>query len=130
VALKQDVQEQNASTKAAILATARTFADGFTSLAWLNACLLSRKLSHKDGILVRVDVTPGQEGDLIAALWLTSSREFWEVSAVVSRSNAAIVQIERIEDVAQSISIDAHQRGTGKTFGYLALEVLGGKVRN
>jgi hypothetical protein len=34
------------------------------------------------------------------------------------------VEIERLEDVTDSIQVSRHVRGTGKSFGYLALEVL------
>ncbi len=59
--------------------------------------------------------------------WLTSERRFWEFEAVVPRQDGDPVVIERFEDATASILMSAHLPGPGKSFGYLALEVLDGR---
>ena len=57
-------------------------------------------------------------------LWLTESQQFWEFAVVVSSGAHAKATVERYENVTPSVVISAHQPGTGKSFGFLALEVL------
>jgi hypothetical protein len=59
-------------------------------------------------------------------MWLTREREFWEFAIVVSRESAAVLEIEHFRNVTQSTVVSAHVPGTGKSFGYLALQAIGG----
>jgi hypothetical protein len=65
-----------------------------------------------------------QFGDICRGLWLTREREFFEFSVLLQRNDAE-VELEEWRDVTDETIVNAHQPGTGKSFGLLALEVLG-----
>jgi len=60
----------------------------------------------------------------VYATWLTADGEFWEFEAFVSWEDGSLIELARVENVTASTSISAHERGTGKSFGLLAIEVL------
>ena len=62
--------------------------------------------------------------------WLTNERRFWEFEAVVPRQKGESVEIERLEEMTDSVEVSAHVPGTAKTFGYLALEVLDAQLKS
>lgn len=118
------VQQQNAKAKAEIQRTAAAFEHGSPALAWLGGVISSRGLNPKAGVLVRLSEIPEQEGNLFSGVWLTRSQEFWEFAVVVSRNTNVVLEVERFENATPSVAVSEHQPGTGKSFGFLALEVL------
>jgi hypothetical protein len=83
----------------------------------------NRGMSVRNGILVRLESIPDQCADVHQGLWLTKDRRFQAFTVAVSRVNNSL-EIERFEDITDNVVVSDHVPGTGKTFGYLALEVL------
>lgn len=92
------------------------------ALSWLSGVLRKQGIDPSDGILAAYSEVPGQDGRLCAGTWLTASRVFWEFKVLVPVPGSDAPTVERFEE--RSISIFAHERGIGKSFGALAIEVL------
>lgn len=73
---------------------------------------------------MRLTQIPEQGGDEFNGHWLTTDRRFFRFRVTQPRSNEAPIVIETWEDVTDPIEISAHQPGTGKAFGWLALDIL------
>ena len=120
MAPKRDAQQQNAATRSQIAECALRDVRRDPALSWLPGVLRKQGIDPSDGILADYGETPGQDGRLCAGTWLTASRTFWEFKVLVPVAGAPTV--ERFEE--RTISIFAHERGIGKSFGALAIEVL------
>lgn len=125
MSIQKNVAQQNAETKAAIEKVAFKFVDERdTSLAWLVELLESYSLSADKGVLVRYVMEHGQGGYDCGGLWLSSDSQFWVFSVVLSYEESKIIELEEFENVTSSIQVSAHLKGIGKSFGFLAVEVL------
>ena len=122
MALQRSVAEQNAATRDEILAAARLFAAAAPRLQWLAPCLLGHGLAPEAGLLVALSSRVDQGGDDVQAVWLTDAGRFWRIDALVPRDGSA-VEIEAIADVTDATQTSAPLRGTGRSFGRLALDV-------
>ena len=60
----------------------------------------------------------------MSGIWLTPQRQFYRFEILVSRDPGASDTVETWEDVTATTNVTAHQRGTGQSFGWLAIEVL------
>jgi hypothetical protein len=123
--IQLNVSQQNAKLKAEIRRIAGSLDQHPGQFAWSVTLLQSHGLSIRSGILVRLFETPTQDGNLVGGLWLTDAKEFWEFAAVVSRSDGHLLNVEQFENVTSSVALSASGAGTGKSFGFLAVEVLG-----
>ena len=122
MALKLNVQEQNAAARLEIV----TAASLGPHLTWLGDVLTSRGIDPKGGILAEYGELPNQGGRWCTGTWLTTSREFWRFAVLVPPQQiGGLIEIETFENVTSSISTSSQERGTGKSFGALAIEVLG-----
>ncbi|MES3004424.1 MAG: hypothetical protein V4787_27280 [Pseudomonadota bacterium] len=122
------VQGQNDRTRARIAQLAAWFAQPRRPVAWLPELLENRGLSSSEGILVEFSEIPEQNGSFCKGIWLSDSRRFWHFEIVVPRGGPSAVSVEVFRDVTSEISVDAHIPGIGKSFGFLAIEVLEGGV--
>ena len=122
---QQSVQQQNAATKAEIQRLAARFAGDPQGFSWLCAVLVSNGLDPNAGLLVRLSGLADQEGHLMSGLWLTQTQEFWEFALLLSRSTGELLGVEQFANVTRSVAVSAHARGSGRSFGFLACEVLG-----
>ena len=75
-----------------------------------------------DGILVKIWCSPDQFADVYNGIWLTSDRRFKDFAIAVSRTDNSF-EIEHFHDITD-VAVSKRTTGTGKTFGYLAVEVL------
>ena len=122
---QQNVQQQNSLTIEGILRAAKLFRQCDRHVAWLGTALRAKGEANASGLLVAVRTIPDQGGgDWVQGTWLTRGRRFWEFEAVVPRRDGEPVDIERLEDVSDSVQVSGHLPGIGKSFGHLALEVL------
>jgi hypothetical protein len=124
MAIKRNVAQQNQELKDEMRRTAAAFANHSTQFSWVTDVLKLHGLSAQTGILVRMFETPGQEGNIVGGIWLTKSKEFWSLRAVISRSDGSFLEIEEVENISSSVVVNQHVPGTGKSFGHLALEVF------
>jgi hypothetical protein len=122
MALRRDVQEQNQATRDLIAKTALSFRSMPMDLPWLLSELQSRGFDPLSGILAALYDTPEQGGTLYNGQWVTSDRQFFRFKGSLTYGTRADFHIEEWEKLTPKVS--AHERGTGKTFAFLALEVL------
>ena len=119
---KLDAQQQNANTRSLIAECALRDVRRDPALSWLPGVLRKQGLDPTNGILAAYAEMPGQDGRRCAGTWLTASRSFWQFNVLVPAAGSDAPTIERFEE--RSVSIFAHERGIGKSFGALAIEVL------
>ncbi|MFC3684671.1 hypothetical protein [Hydrogenophaga luteola] len=126
MSLQRSVAQQNESTLAKIQQVAALLSSGSALVSWLPGLLGQQGLNCNDGLLVALDSVTEQDGEQFFGTWLTREREFWEFAIVVSRESGAILEIEHFRNVTRSTVVSSHVPGTGKSFGYLALQAIGG----
>lgn len=119
-----NVQQQNAQTKSDIIKAMSAFNSAEIHVGWVVDMLSENKLDPNNGLLISLDFIPTQGGECAYATWLTASHRFFSIKALVSYGAYELLEIESFEDITDKIFISNHQRGTGKSFGALALEVL------
>jgi hypothetical protein len=122
---QHNVQEQNALRKHAMIQCTRRLYDAQENLEWLVALLNARTATISRGVLIELGFMPAQEGDLVSGLWLSSDRQFFEFEVMLPRQSSGDLVVEKWEEVTQLVEISAHLPGTGKSPGFLALEILG-----
>lgn len=94
------------------------------SQPWLLVELQERRIDPMAGILAELRLAPDQGGEHASGVWLTPDRRFFRFEALLSHHPAMSGAIETWEDVTATIEVNEHCRGTGKSFGWLAIEVL------
>lgn len=119
-----NVQQQNALVKEEILDAARTYISKSPYTRWVSEVLLRSGLHPAQGILVRLGAELEQGGEWAYATWLTSDGRFYNIEAMIEYGTHHLLYVEKIEDASSEIVVSEHQRGTGRSFGAIALEVL------
>ncbi len=117
------IQEQNKKAEARMRAVAEKFKSEPASFQWLTHILESQSEFPKQGVLVSFNRTPDKEGTLCEGMWLSADERFFEFSVVLPDDNEP-PEIEYWNDVSDDTIVNAHQPGTGKSFGFLAMEIL------
>lgn len=120
---RRSVQEQNQETQSQIRTIASRFRSEPLRFLWLIDILKSKRLSPERGILVSLRNVPDQGGTLNNGVWLTDQHRFIEFSVLLPHSGGE-PELESWVDTTTETIVKAHQPGTGKSFGLLALEVL------
>jgi hypothetical protein len=132
MAIKRNVQQQNAVTREEITRCAMACRDPFT-YPWLHVELQNRGLDPLAGILADLTTIPEQYGEFVEGIWLTSEPRFFRFTALISRHPTVSAEIETWEDITDATQINEHCPGTGKSFGWLAIDVfreITGEVNN
>ena len=65
---------------------------------------------------------PGTSTD--EGLILTGEGKFYEFDADLNNDKAELIELYSIVDVSGRFEIEEHKKGIGKTYGFLAMEVL------
>jgi hypothetical protein len=120
---RRNVQEQNADAKARIRAIAASFKGDAFGFPWLIELLQAQSMPVERGVLVSIADVPEQSGQQYSGTWLTREGRFFQFDVLVPQTNAEL-EIEGWEDVTAQTIVSEHLPGTGKSFGFLALEVL------
>lgn len=120
MALKANVQQQNAALRAEILAAARRGLRG--EPRWLSPLLSISGLDAAKGIVAKLETVPEQGGTYVSGIWVTPEHEFFRFEAFEGENSAP--DPEPLEDITSSVVVSNHLPGTGKSFGALAIEVL------
>ena len=121
---RRNIQEQNLETRFRILQCARDFQSDPQRFFWLVHALHAHSLLPEAGVLVSWKNIPEQEGIIHQGCWLTDAAEFYDFSVIVPWRNETPPVVEYWREVTSTTLISAHQPGTGKSFGWLALDVL------
>lgn len=117
------VQEQNLLKKHSILRTALSFRAN--KEPWVNSVLQLKQLNPQQGILVECSsVICGEQVEFASAIWLSVNQVFYSMEAIITASPYELIELECFADITTKISISSHEKGIGKSFGALALEVL------
>jgi hypothetical protein len=90
---------------------------------WLIDILESKSDPPQRGVLVSLKRAPEQGGNICDGVWLSADRRFVEFSVLLPY-NGGPPELEFWNDVTDDIIVNEHQPGTGKSFGFLALEIL------
>ncbi|HKB59971.1 MAG TPA: hypothetical protein VKC56_08005 [Gallionellaceae bacterium] len=120
-----NVQEQNALTRREVLVFAQAYRAQETIYVWVRQALVESDINPEDGILVSASSVPcGGNEEMGYAQWLTSAGRFYDLEATLRLGSLALISIDSAVEVTDKISRSSHERGTGKSLGALALEVL------
>jgi hypothetical protein len=121
---RHSVQQQNLETRERILIVAREFRRDLSRFPGLIDTLHAHSLDPADGILVDWHDVYEQDGIEYKGCWLTRQREFFRFEVLVPYDRAEPPVIEMWKEVTDETVVSAHLPGTGKSFGWLALDVL------
>lgn len=121
---RRNVQQQNHDTWMAIRDRAISYRTNPQHNAWLKDVLIAHGLSSDEGILVSLRDFMDQLGMCYAGLWLSSDRRFFRFSVLFPRQSDQPMVIEDWRETTDEFPVNAHQPGTGKSFGFLAVKVL------
>lgn len=125
MSLQRNVQQQIEVRKAEIRRAVGLFASGSRSLDWLIPLLESNGVPLLGGALVRFSDVPDQCGTICSGLWLTQSREFWEFSVLVEGGTGVLLEVVELLNVTDAVRVSEQLPGIQKSFGALAIEVVG-----
>ena len=118
----KNVQQQNELMYLEIKEVAESFRKQPESYPWLMTLLSKKSLSPTDGLLVSCSSVPEQGGNQWMGIWLTNGQEFIEFDVVADYKSGGLLEIDGWDVFSPAIS--EHCKGTGKSFGYLALQLL------
>ena len=126
---QRNTQVQVRDRSADILDTARSFVTQPERFEWLRALLVGRGLDTNAGILIELRSVPDQGCWVHYGLWLTASGTFLKFVADEAfgerpLEGSGLLQYSNVEDVTAQTATAKHVPGTGKSFGWLALEAL------
>ncbi|MEJ2613043.1 MAG: hypothetical protein P8179_24060 [Candidatus Thiodiazotropha sp.] len=101
------------------------FRDSMEEFHWLSGVIIDNGLSTNNGILVSlnscIEQGPVEECN---AIWVSSVKLFYEIDVILKYGTQEIIEVEGFCDITDVMEFNAHQRGRGKTFGVLALELV------
>ena len=119
-----NVQQQNAELKASVQAACARFRADDPYTRWVLEVLLQSGLNPSAGILVEFAATPSQGEEWAYATWLTTDGRFYRIEATIEYESHRLKHIEVFEEITADFVVSERMRGTGKTLGFIALEVL------
>lgn len=119
-----NVQQQNAELKASVLAASGKYIANDPYTRWVSEVLLQSSLNPAEGILVEFTTVPDQCGECAYATWLTLDGRFYKIEAMLEYETHTLQSIESFEHVSSEVIVAEHLRGTGRSLGSIALEVL------
>jgi hypothetical protein len=120
-----NVQEQNAFASEKIVQCAFAYRNRARHLVWVRQALLQESVDSEAGILAQASSVPcGGREEAAYATWVSADCRFFAIEATISLETHALISVDSFRDVTDCTTIDDHQKGQGKSFGYLALEVL------
>jgi len=117
-----NVQEQMALKKHSIKNFAQYWRENDLPIP-LMQLLASKNIDMNTSILIEYDQDyPGRNTD--EGIILTEEGKFFEFEADLDLDRTRLITLELWEDVSHRYEINGRKKGIGKTFGFLALEVL------
>ena len=122
---RKNVQEQNAVQKHFMREHALNFRNSPSRYIWLYKSLVEKGIDVQNGLLLSlnscIEEGPVEEFD---AIWATYENRFYKVSVVLEYGTQNLIEVEEFSDITSDIEFNAHKKGTGKSFGILALELI------
>ena len=124
-AKQKNVQEQNALDKDRIKSCAKGFRENRNLPDALIECFEKQGIDVNRAILLWHDTMPfGGPTEAYRGEWLTPEKRFYEYEIYLDPKNKYVTEIDVWEDVTEQVEISEHKPGTGKTPGWLSIEVL------
>ena len=124
-AKQKNVQEQNSLEKDRIKTCAIGFRENSNLPEVLIKCFENQGIDVKQAILLWHDRMPfGGLTDAYRGEWLTPERRFYKYEIYLDPKDKYVEEIELWEDITEQVEICEHKPGTGKTPGWLSIEVL------
>ncbi len=117
------IQQENQQALDRMRAIASRFKSDPPGFEWLIEILELNSESAQRGVLVSLNQTPNQRDDTCEGVWLSVNRRFFEFSVRLPHDGGP-PKPEFWNDVTEDIIVNAHQPGTGKSFGFLAMDLL------
>lgn len=118
----KSVQQQNELMYLEIKELAESFRNQQESYPWLLTLLSKYSLNPTDGLLVSCASVPEQDGNQWVGTWLTCNRRFISFDIMADYKTDVLLEVDGWDEF--SPVINEHCKGTGKSFGYLALQLL------
>lgn len=118
----KNVQQQNQLMYLEMKQEAESFRNQPDAYPWLVATLTQYALTPIDGLLVSCSSVPEQGGNEWMGTWLTNDQRFVEFDIMAEYSSGTLLEVDAWDEFSPEVS--KHRKGTGKTFGYLALQLL------
>jgi hypothetical protein len=117
-----NVQEQNILKKHDIMSEAKYWRQEGLPNA-INEIFIKNKIDPRTSIIINYEQDfPGCNTD--QGIILTSCRRFYEFEADLNEDSTKVLELYTWREITESYIIKDHEKGIGKTFGHLALEVL------
>jgi hypothetical protein len=122
---QKSVQEQNALDKHSIKECAQRFRVSRDLPEALIECLEKQGIDTKSSILVWHDTMPfGGPTDAYRGEWVTPEKRFYSYEIYLDSKNENVTEIDVWEEITDKVELNEHKPGTGKTSGWLCIEVL------
>jgi uncharacterized membrane protein (DUF106 family) len=118
----KNVQQQNELMYLQIKEMAESFRNYPGNYPWLINLLSKYSLRPADGFLVSCSSVPEQGGTQWMGTWLTNDQRFIKFDAMADYKSSVILEVDGWGEYSPVVS--EHCKGTGKSFGYLALQLL------
>jgi len=92
---------------------------------WLDDLLSKNNTKPENGIMIfnALIIDRGPKEHYLGC-WLNKSRRFYQYEVQVDPSTQELLKIEAWRDITSDTRIEIEDGGEGKSFGFLALEVL------
>ncbi len=118
----KNVQQQNELMFLEIKEMAELFRNQPENYPWLITLLSKYSLLPTDGLLVSCSSVPEQSGNQWLGTWLTNDRRFIAFDVMADYKSGVLLEVDGWDEFSPVIS--EHCKGTGQSFGYLALQLL------
>jgi len=117
-----NVQEQGAVKKDSILKEAKYWRDNGVPEP-LNKVFTANGIEIEKSIILEYEQDyPGISTD--EGLILTEEGKFYEFDADLNKDRTELIELFSFVDVSDKFEIKEHKKGIGKTYGFVAMEVL------
>lgn len=124
-ARQKNVQEQNALEKERITQCALSFRENGVLPQALRECFEQQGIDIKRSILIWHDTMPfGGPTEAYRGEWLTPDKRFFSYEIYLDPKDKYVTEIDIWEEISEQVEVSEHKPGTGKTSGWLAIEVL------
>ena len=118
----KNVQQQNELMYLEIREIAESFRNHSESYPWLITLLSKYSFLPTDGLLVSCSAVPEQGGNQWMGTWLTNDQRFIDFDIMADYKTEVLLEVDGWDEFSPVIS--EHCKGTGKSFGYIALQLL------
>jgi len=125
MAKQKNVQAQNAETKGRIKDCALEFRANQSMPRALLDCFEAQGIDLRKDILTWHDrMSFGGPTEAYRGNWLTEKLRFFDYEIYLDARDEYVTEIDIWEDITEQVDVNERNRGTGKSGGWLSIEVL------